>query len=356
MDFYLMNEDFQIIDVVEGYESLIWTERYNLEGDFDISFPIGLKNLGLYQSDCYILTADSESIMIIDTNESETNEEEGDFFHITGKSLESILRRRIAWGQRTLYGNFQERIHYLLNVEMIQSTDTRRNIPLTFKYSTDPYITGLTIDTQVTGDSLYDVITGFCGLYNVGFKITMPELDGNLIFEMYSGADRSYSQTDNPHVVFSPQFENLLSSDFVNSKRDLMTITLVAGEGEGSARRYSSISSVEDGLSGLKRRELFTDARDISSTVDGQQLTNTQYINLLQTRGLEKLNEHTEIFVMDGKVDYNGNYKYGRDYFLGDVVQLLNELGYSLSTRVIEYIRSISVNGESSYPTFDVVL
>lgn len=55
----------------------------------------------------------------------------------------------------------------------------------------------------------------------------------------------------------------------------MKTVTLVGGEGEGAGRRYTTVG----GGSGLNRRELFTDARDISSNVGSDDaLTDAEYI------------------------------------------------------------------------------
>ena len=66
----------------------------------------------------------------------------------------------------------------------------------------------------------------------------------------------------------------------------MKTVTLVGGEGEGADRRYTTVG----GGSGLNRRELFTDARDISSNVGSDDaLTDAEYMAQLQQRGKEKI-------------------------------------------------------------------
>ncbi len=52
------------------------------------------------------------------------------------------------------------------------------------------------------------------------------------VFELYAGFDRSYDQTENPYVIFSPKFENIINSNYIESKASLKTVTLVGGEGE----------------------------------------------------------------------------------------------------------------------------
>ena len=121
------------------------------------------------------------------------------------------------------------------------------------------------MDAQYTGDNLYDVIVDICKTPGIGFKITLNEAN-QFVFKLYNGTDRSYAQTKVPYVVFSPNFDNIINANYVESKAALKNVTLVGGEGEGVRRRYASVGNE----SGLARRELFTDARDISSYVDSE--------------------------------------------------------------------------------------
>ena len=169
---------------------------------------------------------------------------------------------------------------------------------------------------------------------------------------MYKRQDRSYDQSANPYVVFSPKFENIINSNYVESKSALKTVTLVGGEGEGSARKYTTVG----GGSGLNRRELFTDARDISSDVgDGVVLSDAEYTAQLQQRGKEKLAENTDVTSFEGQVETTVMFRYGEDFFNGDVVQIANEYGHETKARIVEIVMSEDEDGNSVYPTFKTI-
>lgn len=97
-------------------------------------------------------------------------------------------------------------------------------------------------------------------------------------FSLYSGVDRSYLQNVRPRVVFSSQFENLIHSDFVESKRDLITAALVYSDNNSTEEVDNSVK--EEVLSdlyryrGLGRRETFlsssTTAEDIDKSTFGK--------------------------------------------------------------------------------------
>lgn len=348
MEFRILNKDLIDIDILDTYESMIWTDRYSRCGDFEFYIPANRRTLDLLREDYYIWHRDSEHVMIIEDRMINTDVEEGNFITVTGRSLESILDRRIIWQQTILTGNLQNGIQKLLNENIISPTDPDRKIDnFIFEASTDPNITSLTVNAQFTGDNLYDAIVSLCETNEIGFKVILSD-DNKFVFKLYAGQDRSYDQIQNPYVVFSPGFDNLLNTNYVESKKNLKTVTLVAGEGEGLERRTTTVG----GGTGLDRRELFTDARDIRSETSEGDLTDAEYLAQLEERGIEKLSEHQISQVFDGQTENLIMFKYGVDYFMGDIIQLENEYGLISKSRVTELIRSHNSEGVNIYPTF----
>lgn len=352
MDVMVLDKNLNAIAVVDSYESFIWTDRYYAYGDFELYESMHKELLDYLQQDYYLQSQNSEHVMIIEKIQISSDAEDGNYVTVSGRSLESILDRRIIWGQKTLSGNLQNGIKTLLNENVISPSDSNRKISnFIFKASTDTKITGLTIDAQYTGDNLYDVIHSICEEQSVGFKITLND-EKQFVFELYAGTDRSYDQTENPYVIFSPKFENIINSNYIESKSSLKNVTLVGGEGEGAARRYATSGSG----SGLDRRELFTDARDISSDVgDGKTLTDAEYIAQLQQRGKEKLAENTSATSFEGETETTIMFRFGEDFFNGDIVQIANEYGHETKARILEIVNSVDSDGSSVYPTFKTI-
>ena len=351
MEILVLNTDFESVDIVDSFKSMIWTDRYNSYGDFEMYLTINPDILKHLKEDYYLWLKDSEHCMIIEDSAIDSDTEDGNHLIVTGRSLESILERRIIWGQKVLTGNLQLAIQTLLNDSIISPTIQDRKIDnFIFEPSTDPRVTELTVDTQFTGDDLYVVIKKLCQSNNLGFKIVLND-NNQFVFSLYAGADRSYNQNINPYVVFSPDFENIINSNYFTSKANLKNVTLVAGEGEGASRKTTTVGSG----SGLNRRELFTDARDISSNVDGGTLTNEQYIAKLKARGIENLSEYTAKTAFEGEVEATRLFKYGEDFFIGDIVQIANEYGHEGRAYISELIISQSEDGVSIYPTFQTI-
>lgn len=357
MKLLILDKDFQAVDVVESFESFIWTDRYNQAGDFEIYLPVSEDSLALFVQGYYLWFDESDRLMIIETLEIKTDIEDGDHLTVTGSSLESILKRRIVWGQKVLTGSLQDAIETLLKDAIINPSDSNRKIDnFIFEKSTNETITSLEIDSQYTGDNLFDVIQGLCETNVIGFKVVLND-DNKFVFSLYVGEDRSYDQTDNDYIIFSPKFNNLLNSNYQNSETTLMNVALIGGEeNDDKTRRYASTGSA----SGLDRREMFVDARDIRSEYTDDNgtkhtISTSEYNAQLVQRGDEKLQENKSTKSFEAEVETGKIFIYGEDYFMGDILQITNEYGIESKTRVTEMIHSFDTSGYSKYPTFTII-
>ena len=350
MEVWILDTNFSSVSVLDTFESLIWTDRYREYGDFEIfAFPTS-QLINDAKDDFYLYNPASEHTMIIEHHEVTTDIEEGPRFIVTGRSLESLLTRRIVWNQTTISGSLQNGIKKLITENFISPEVSERKITnFVFVDSTDPEITKLTHEQQYTGDIVYDVIVDLCNTYDIGFKITLNIDKKRFEFSLYKGKDRSYAQETNPYVIFSPNYENIINSDYTHSIKDYKNVTRIGGEGVGVDRKMTTYGNA----SGLNRREIFTDARDISSkTDDGEVLSDQDYLNLLQQRGKENLSEYAVKEGFEGEVEASKMFIYGRDFFLGDCVQVQNEFGMSGTSLVSEIVFSQDKDGESVFPTF----
>lgn len=352
MEALILDSKYEILDMVDTFESLIWTDRFLGYGDFEIYAPVEVNYFKNLKEDLYLAQQNSEHMMILESVNIVTNSETGNRVTVIGRSLESILERRIIWGQTVLTGSFQNGIKKLLDENVISPADDSRRIPgFTFKESTNSYIQGLTIEAQYFGENLYDTIMELCESKKVGFKI-LPKGEGGFEFELYTGEDRSFSQDKNLWVEFSPRFDNLLSSNYLKSSKLKKTAALSAGEGEGSDRKMIEVLAESGGGSGLSRKELFVDASGISSTVDGAEISEEEYNQQLTERGKTALAETKVTETFEGEIETTLQYVYRRDFFIGDIVQITNEYGVESRVRISEIIQSQDSSGTSIVPTF----
>lgn len=349
-----MDTNFKMVSVLDVFISFIWTDRYYEYGDFELYTRVSTDILSKIQSEYYLLNKESEHLMIVENIEIETDLEDGHTVKITGRSLESILDRRIVWSSTIISGNIQDCIKKLLNDSIISPSISERKIDnFIFGTSNNSKITNTIIEeTEYNGDNLYEIISGLCSANDIGFKVVLNK-SNQFVFSLYVGEDRSYEQTKNPYVTFSPEFDNLINSNYVESIQDYKNVTLVVGEkDDNDILKTASTGNV----SGLSRRELYTEATDINQKQeDDTTLTDEEYKNLLIQRGNEALLKHKISVTFDGEFDATQMYTYNKDFFMGDVVQVANEYGIESKARIIEFIQSQDTNGYSMYPTFSIM-
>ena len=346
MAIIVLDKAYNKVDEIEIFPSLVWNDRYSDVGEFELVINPSKEDLTYIVDGNYIQYSLSDKTMIIDSIGSDYDPEKGYTIPVKGGSLESLLKRRVIWPMLTITGNLQEGVKKILDLNVINPVDVNRKISnFVFKYSTDPAITSLVVSTQFTGDSVFDAIKTICDATKLGFKVILNDLN-QFEFQLYKGKDRSGSQDILPYVTFSPSFKNLKSSKYYYSTKDYKNVAYVAGEGEGADRKYTILGTG----SGLDRREVFVDARDISSDSGETTIPLADYIKLLTNRGTEELAKVPIIAAFEGEIYNSLTYTYGEDFFIGDIVELEN--GFSVRTRITEMVITFDGGGIMMTPTF----
>jgi hypothetical protein len=286
--------------------------------------------------------------MIIKNLKLVTDVENGDFLTVTGRELKFLLHQRIVWSQTNLTGKVEAAIRRLVTENAISPTNTNRVIP-NLVLGVENGLTA-TIEKQLTGDHLDQAIVDICTCYNYGWDIYV--YSNQLILTVYEGLDRSYSQNERPYVVFSDDFENLHNTDYQLSTEEYVNTTLIGGEGEGLERTYTTIG---DERTGLARYEIFTDARDISQNKgNDDEIPLNTYLSLLQERGRENLAAFSYTEGFSGEILSDVAFKYNEDFYLGDIVTVINKYGISRNVRVLSAIESEDENGTKLIPQFNI--
>lgn len=358
MEVYVLDRYYNTISVIDAYVSMIWTERFRETGDFELYVPWSIQAWSALQKENYISIRDSETYMVIDSVETSSSPSDGVMMIVKGRCLKSILRRRVVWAPTVLQGNLQDAIEKVLNENAISPTDERRKIPnLTFKRSTDPRITAMETDTVFFGENVDDVIRLLCAYHSIGWKV-LPTNGGGFEVQIFDGEDRSYEQEANPWVVFSKNYENLFSSRFFTSNENVATAALVTNDSSLESETALSTEATDQngGGSGLDRREMFVETYDVGTTdEEGNEIPEADRIAQLVSKGEEALAEVEDESYVEGDIDAVRQYVYGRDFFMGDIVQIDTEFGLDIRCRIMEVVRCQDEKGYAVTPTFATV-
>ena len=111
---------------------------------------------------------------------------------------------------------------------------------------------------------------------------------------------------------------------------------------------------LEKGESDLQRREIFIDASSISKAYKDesdveQTYTDEEYKTMLDAKGKQDVAPLVITEAFNGAIDVtNGNYVFGRDFTLGDIVTVQNNrLNKYINVRIRETLECQDENGYS---------
>ena len=338
----VMNDQFVRLAVIDDYSSFIWSSRYYTTGDFQIIVDATPEYKSLFQEQYYLVRDDDENVGIIEDIFIERTEDGNDRLIVKGRFLDSIIARRIIAVQTTVDGKVSDCIEQLLNENIINPSNSARQID---NFVIDSYEVATEMTAQYTGKNLLETISAICETYGIGYKVTL-NADNEFVFKLYEGVNRTYDQNVNDWVIFSDTYDNLISSEYEENYGSIITAVLVAGEGEGLDRKTAWVGNDK---TGLERYETYYDQRNIKSN-DGE-IPEEEYIELLKEAGKERLTKYTSAFT--GKV-YFENINYKTDIGLGDLCVIQNDIwGVYINSRLVEVIESVDETGAYTItPTF----
>ena len=391
---YLLNSSLEVLAILDDYYSLNWAERYNEFGDFELVLPIEyITSTNIIFSN-FLYISGSDKVMVIEDMKPQYEEEESSLV-INGRSAESLLDRRVLLYPLNVDDIAEQIIYDLIDKHVTNPDDTNRTIS-SFKTTFPTVSTSETFSNQIEMQDIYSAVEFVAKSTGLGFKIereTSPSL--KLAFSVYKGEDRSFDQSTNPYVIFSDDFDNVIKSSYYESEVDKLNIVLVATNDEqedlqkvfvwegteptGISRHEgffeTSIERIIDEPPStssprkIKHPTLGITTSDnlaaIGITVTPEvgayygppqpPLSDAEVLAIINTRGKQVIEENKTVGLFEGDFDIQGNFKYGTDFFMGDIVQC-NLGGKNVKARIIELVSSYTTEGEKSYVAMDFII
>ena len=344
----VIDKEFHKLLSFPAYSYATYTEKYNALGPYQVQVPLDSYALQTIQEGYYILL-DKDVCGVIQSVKpiiDDTTEEKK--LVIEGYLAEELLTRRCIPKSTSFTGTVPAFVNKLMTENCVSPQDSSRSLPIVLD-SNVPTDSG-SQERQVTGGDMECRIAELLDTRGMGHKVT-PILTSTSIsgfkFTQVKGADRSIKNTDgNKPVVFATSLKNILSGTYKRNSQDLKNTAYVAGEGEGTAR---TVKTVHPENIGVDRYELYVDARDLQSTDEnGNTLTATQYEAALNDRGLAKLSEYVVSETYEATINTaDDKFVYKKDYFVGDIITLKDELiGIELDVRITA-VQTTSTDGET---------
>lgn len=367
MFYYMIDQDLNIVDGIEMFESMIWTEKFSEVGDFELYLPATPESVKLYTEAAnkhyYIVRAeDADNLtnlpaMEVETVETDVNVKDHNKLIITGKQIKNILYRRIVDGNTALAGPIQNEIRRIVKDNAISPTDVRRVIPRLDLGPETPGLENIIVNADAKGTNIAALITAICKDKKIGWDIRLDFLNKKLIFVLTKPTDRR------SEVIFSNDFNNLISTEYTldtDSYRniaivdaDYIKVDKVTGRSEviNNKQTVKLYGSSEE-ETGLNRYELYVDGSNEAN--NAKDYNRAFQSSVLVTKGRTELEKYKVEIDVTGEVEPNLTFVLNRDYFLGDLVKIKNEYGMEYDARVTSITSSLSAKKNTLIPSFSV--
>lgn len=274
MELYVLDELLRRETVIDTFDSVVWTERYNDLGDLTLNIHSTLANRNLLKAGTVLAMNKSKRMMIVKTVQDKKNQDGTQVLVITGSSYEIVLDDRPA--RDTMAGTTSEPQWVIDGLPADIARQIFKNVCIDGLLDVADILPFYTVGNSYPVDNLPEPVDSveaaldlqtvlsalktMCQTYDLGFRITRNADASQIFFNIYSGNDRTSSQMILPAIVFAPVLDNLLDSSYLVSELQYKNMAYVFCP-DGSAKVYDP--SVDPGLVGLIRKVLLVNATDV---------------------------------------------------------------------------------------------
>ena len=269
-------------DVIDksGYQLLPFEDYKNMFNDNQIKF-------------------NKESILELNFIKGHTPGGYGNWAGAVSQMHSSLIAHCYRYGRDTKQGGWSNLFFHDSNIE---------------RFGDDPRLKICAIETarmQVSYDNILEWLYSLCETIGGSANV---RLDGNTLkCDLFSGTDRSLLQDENPHIVFSDAYNNLLSFSYAADDAVQKNFAYVLGCGEGNARKRTTFCSGTEPTY-LDRYEVYVDERN---TAQEEDVTDAEYLEILKSSGAEHLVQ-PKTASESAIAAFSTQYQYNKDYFVGD--------------------------------------
>lgn len=400
MDLYTMNENFipNPDGNIDEFQSVIWTERYYKAGEVQLVVPALPRYLDLLREGTYLGLAGTDEVM-----ELKTDSIEDGLMTVVGKTMLERLDDRIHWPRTTDDENpiadyttpadiklgelISDRVDKMvINPVPFPAATVWSNLNLDWERDKIPNLELGAIDHggeakrwTVPVGPLYPVVSDLAEKDGLGLSLYLESADADLGFKLkfktYRGVDRTSSQTAVPLLRLSPDVNALGKLKELRSIDGYKNVVYVVYKNQISIH-YEDPANIPEGLD---RRVMIRDAEGepvgtqkdwrygagdsarypiggyYGGSYNKPVVGPADIAKFREQNAKDALANHNYIKQLDGQVEQGNSYIFGKDYGMGDVLELESLTGIVSKARVTEYIRAQDRTGKREYPTLSVI-
>lgn len=360
MELFTLNRGFLKQYDIDKFTSVIWTERYYGDSEFELVVPATSDYIKKLPIGTFIALAGSKEIMLVDYSDSEKGA-----WKVTGSSLLKFLNNRfirVTAAHEDRYWYLTGAPGWVLWAIIYYMCVAPGTYPMGIPNPGSLAIpnlglkgydqTGTPVNFAIPYGPVYDAMRDIATTYGVGMQITLEwatDTSYSIQFRSYKGIDRTSKQTVNP-VRFSPQMDTLTDIKELQSIASYKTVaySFCPPNPDGLAT-VCGTDQVPGAPTGFDLRALLTFEEDITTDLIGGSASNL--VSLLNARAHNALANNPFYRAIDGQIVPLHQYQYGVDYNLGDIIEVQGNSGLVQNSMVTEYIRAQDNSGVKEYPT-----
>ena len=313
MEFYLLNDELAVVGIIDRITHARVTRNFFAPGEISVS---AAERVCVPDSARYIYEPGEGCCAVIE----KTVYPAGGGCTVSGRSAEALFERQVLKREGYLYGS----VATALEVVLLTYAPANGAFPdLAVGNITGlPDLDVIPFEWKDLSHWFYDTLARF----GASYRLDMGDFDSFFTFNVVFGTDRSSFGDGKSYVLIREDGDCLENVSFsVDTKGYSNVICVVGNDG-----RYVTVP--DNAPSGLDRREGILFARDV---YPASFETDEEYLSVLRARGESRIASYSERITFSGRASGNGMYRFGRDYFLGDICDIETKSGQHLALRVV---------------------
>ena len=359
----VIDRNFALQAQIDIYTSLLLNRKWQSVGDWQLVLPASARGADkLKKGNIILLGSDGHRSGYIEGVISDESEN-GTVLTVTGKTLQGLASQRITLPNNDEYNYGYDNVPKLTGEDISPAAVPAETVLKTYakrhlaepedpkrKFSALEIARDLKRGRETLWSSrlenLSDVLRNISEYCDTGWEIYVDLKKKKLVFDIVTGTDRSYSQSENSRVIFSRDFDNILGSTYTDSLEGYRNLAYAGGAGEGADRTILKITAEDSEPEDWDRRETFIDCGSL-------EVVETDTAMSLSDEALHKIKEYEKTETLNASVADTASFAYLKKWDLGDKVTVVSKgARVRLDTRITEVSERYESGGSGIDVTF----
>ena len=339
-----IKDKYTLKTITKVEPSECWFElSYQDVGECEVYCVASQSNLQALQKGRYLKIPNKRFIWVITAVHYTYSADGVKMISATGKEAKWLLNKRCILTPKELKGNITTALYRLVNDNIGTNAGAARKVD---KFTVDT--NSLLIDisgTQAPRGNLLEFANNLLKNYNCGSQVVFE--GEKLVYKIFTGAVKTTT------VKFSQSLDNLLSSEYLTDDAELATFVQVVStfeetktvNGAEEKHKVDYIKEVDANAKGIDRAEIYLESNLSTkyTDADGVEKETTPDSELYKgwqvQEGYAELAKHKTIEEINGEIDLaHSNYKFDKDFFVGDMVRIQDEyFNFYVNTIITKY-------------------